>query len=478
MQKSIFKKYFVSFIAVILITLFSLGVVLLLVSSSKIKKIKEDEMEKSFEDVLVSVNEYFANSSFTLSRLEDSMKVSSNKIRGHIYFCNSLGTVIATSNIELDASQRKFSYRVTDNVTKTPQYTYGTFDGIYGEEQLVLQSEYKNTLGLYYIFVTSPEAEKAFFNNEVFSTYVKASIIIAGVIIIFMGIVLKSALDPLISICAATKKYAKGDFSQKILIRNNRDEISELSGALNEMAESLSRTENTRKSFVANVSHELRTPMTSISGFIDGILDGTIPECERNNYLKIVGDETKRLSRLVGSMLNMAKLESGEMRLNYRKFDIVGMAIKCVLTFEKNINKKQIDVRGLDTKKIMVYADEDLIHQVLYNLVENAIKFCDEGGYIGFTYELNNDEFKLAVMNSGEGLEETEIPLVFERFYKSDTSRGIDKAGLGLGLYISSSIINLHQGEMSVSSKKDQYTEFSFTLPLTKNNYLRGRRIE
>jgi len=207
--------------------------------------------------------------------------------------------------------------------------------------------------------------------------------------------------------------------------------------------------------------------MTTIGGFIDGILDGTIEEEKRNYYLGIVSDEVKRLSRLVTSMLNMSKIEAGELNLKPIRFDISEQIFKTMLAFEQLIQKKNINIIGLDQmRSVYLSADEDMINQVIYNLVDNAVKFTPDYG----TIELSScEESQLAVVrikNSGAGISSEEIGKVFERFYKVDKSRSFDVRGAGLGLYIVKSIIELHGGTISVSSVENLYTEFVFKLPL------------
>ena len=243
------------------------------------------------------------------------------------------------------------------------------------------------------------------------------------------------------------------------------DEIGQLAISFNNMASSLATTEVARRSFTANVSHELRTPMTTIAGFVDGILDGTIPPERRDDYLRIVSDEIKRLSRLVRSMLNIARIEAGELEMKPDLFDVNDTVIKTVFTFEQPLEAKQIEVRGLDRGKVMVEADPDLIHQVVYNLIENAFKFVNEGGYIEVNYTESDAGTAVGIKNSGDGIAKDEIPHIFDRFYKTDKSRSRDKGGAGLGLHIVRSIINLHGGDIIVRSVEGEYSEFVFTIP-------------
>ncbi len=270
---------------------------------------------------------------------------------------------------------------------------------------------------------------------------------------------------PLREMANATKLYSSGDFSYRVPINGN-DELSDLCRDFNAMASALSITESARRSFVANVSHELKTPVTTIGGFIDGVLDGTIPEEKREHYLKIVSDEVKRLSRLITTMLNMSKIEAGNLQLKPSSYDIGNQIVRILLGFEQLIENKNIEIFGLDdTEGITVTADEDLINQVIYNLVDNAVKFTNPNGSITFNITHNSEYVCVAIRNTGAGIPSEELPRVFERFYKVDKSRSLDAKSAGLGLYIVKSVIEMHHGDISVSSVVNEYTEFKFTIP-------------
>ena len=272
-------------------------------------------------------------------------------------------------------------------------------------------------------------------------------------------------IRPLRSMSAAVKRFGGGDFSVRVPVASD-DEIGHLALAFNEMANSLSNSEGMRRSFIANVSHELKTPMTTIAGFIDGILDGTIPEDQQKKYLKIVSDEVKRLSRLVKSMLDLSRIDSGEMVLHPTCFDLSKTIFTTLLTFEKSIEDRNIEIRGMDSLgQQMVYGDQDLLHQVVYNLIENAVKFTNEGGYISFQVTDSIDRTCITIENSGPGIEPEELPMIFDRFYKTDKSRSRDKNGMGLGLYIVKTVIKLHGGDITVASKQGEFSRFVFYIP-------------
>ena len=263
---------------------------------------------------------------------------------------------------------------------------------------------------------------------------------------------------------SAVKEFAKGNFQKRVEYVSD-DEMGELAMNFNDMADSLENLENMRSSFVANVSHELRTPMTTISGFIEGILDGTIAEEERDKYLEIVLSETKRLSRLVSDLLKIARMESGEETLHKREFDINELVRLVLIKFERAIDEKHLDVQlEFESDECPVYADSDSITQVLTNLMHNAVKFTPEDGFLhlrGWTY---GNKAYIEVKNSGPGIEPDKINYVFDRFFKGDPSRGQDKSGVGLGLFIVRNIIAAHDEKIWVESEVDSFTKFTFSL--------------
>lgn len=264
---------------------------------------------------------------------------------------------------------------------------------------------------------------------------------------------------------SVVSQYAEGDFAARVEVPEH-NQLYPFACTLNRMAEFIEQNETTRKNFVANVSHELRTPMTTIGGFADCILDGTIPPEQHIRYVRIISEEIHRLRTLVNSMLNLSKFEAGEMQLRLSSFDAASLLIKTVLMFERRISSKNVEVEGLEDASLMVRADEDLIFQVLYNLVENAVKFVNEGGTISFSFRTEDGTAFICVKNTGEGLSADELPKVFDRFYKTDTSRSKDKTGMGLGLAIARKIIHLHQGHIVVKSVKGEYTSFEVQIPL------------
>lgn len=269
---------------------------------------------------------------------------------------------------------------------------------------------------------------------------------------------------PLKQINDAARIIASGEFNNRLNIKA-KDEIGELAQSFNQMASALQNIEEMRRGFIANVSHELRTPMTSIRGFIEGILDGTIPPEKHKDYLLIVKDEAERLNRLVNDLLDLAKMEAGEATLVKRSFNINELVRRCIIKFENLIVNKDIQVEvDFEEEDMYVHADPDAIERVIYNLMHNALKFTPEGGRIVLRVGSNKEKILVSVEDNGIGIAADDLSRIWERFYKSDKSRGKDKTGTGLGLAIVKSIINEHGQEIWVASKPGAGTRFTFTL--------------
>ncbi|MBQ9098447.1 MAG: HAMP domain-containing histidine kinase [Clostridia bacterium] len=317
------------------------------------------------------------------------------------------------------------------------------------------------------VFACASSATQDELLSVMIKTIIIASLWVMLAALIAVYVITERVIGPLKNMSRMAKDFAAGDFNARVPVRGN-DEVAELAVAFNNMADSLSRLEIMRNTFVANVSHDLRTPMTTISGFIDNILSGAIPPEKHTYYLELIRTEVQRLARLVSSLLDISRIQAGDRKFDNRPFDICEMARRILISFENKIEAKRLEISfNCDEERMIAFADHDAIYQILYNLCDNAVKFSREGGKlcVSLSYSEGN-HVTVSVYNEGEGIAAADLPFVFERFYKGDKSRGLDKSGVGLGLFIAKTIMDAHHERIWVESEAGSYCRFSFTLPL------------
>ena len=400
------------------------------------------------------------------TRLSPILNLLSDAIDANVLITDSRGRVLLCSEKSMNSligntAPSQLLPRIGDSY-----YEIGQLAGLYKERQhTVAVPVAVDEQALAYVFVCSPAGgmwQILTSNLRIYALSVAGALLLCVAV---LWLLTYRFVRPLKQMAAATRCYAQGDFSVRTQVKG-KDEVAELAGALNQMAVSLSSLETMRRSFIANVSHELKTPMTTIAGFIDGILDGTVPTDKQAHYLKIVSDEVKRLSRLVRSMQDLSRIDAGELKLNAVRLDLTELVCRTLVSFEKRIEEKGLRITGLeDYTRLEILGDYDLLNQVVYNLLDNAIKFTNQGGDIDIRLAREKGWITACVHNTGEGIPASEMPQIFERFYKSDRSRSLDKNGMGLGLYIVQTVIRLHGGEITVRSVEGEFTEFSFWLP-------------
>ena len=321
------------------------------------------------------------------------------------------------------------------------------------------------------VIVSKPIAQDQQILQRISNMYVMITVLVlaVGFLVLVAGSWRHSL--PLRHMAKTARDFGHGDLDARVhLTGDYTQDIEDLALAFNNMASSLQKSEYSRQEFVANVSHELKTPMTTIGGYIDGMLDGTIPPEKQAHYMRIVSDETKRLSRLVRSMLDIAQLQSegGIPDEHKTRFDMSECAGQSLLTYEQKINDKQLDVQvEMPEYPVFTVANRDYISQVLYNLLDNAVKFCPVGGQLWLRLREGDNKLFVSVANQGDTIPPEELSLLFDRFHKIDKSRTHKKDGWGLGLYIVKTIVGLHGEDISVTSL-DGETEFTFTLPLVE----------
>ncbi len=318
------------------------------------------------------------------------------------------------------------------------------------------------------VMVSTPVIATTQILNRISNLFLTTSSFVVLIAVVVATFFTRRESKPLQDMAKAANAFAHGNLTARVRVdESTSEEMQELALAFNNMATSLQKSEYQRQEFVANVSHELKTPMTTISGYIDGILDGTIPEQRHSYYLQIVSDETKRLSRLVRSMLDISQLQSQDIPEEKKMhFDLEEVLGQVLITFEKKITDKKLDV-DVDMPDHPVYtiANKDYITQVVYNLLDNAVKFCPEGKTLGMMIREGGGKIYVSISNEGETIPAEELPLVFDRFHKLDKSRSKNRDGWGLGLYIVKTIVCSHGENISVTSREGK-TTFTFTLPL------------
>ena len=292
------------------------------------------------------------------------------------------------------------------------------------------------------------------------------SIIAVALAMMAVSYITGKMTKPITDMNQIVRRYSKGEFDLRVEDDGGDDEVSQLGKSFNTMADGLNTLEEARRSFVANVSHELRSPLTSMRGFLEAMQDGTIPVEEQGKYLDIVINENRRMTAMVNDLLDLARIESGQVLLKTEAFDINELMMRTLLTFEARVDAKKLEVElDIGDKKLMVDADSSQIAQVLRNLIDNAIKFTPDGGSLRLSAKADKKQAVISVRDSGKGIDKESIPHLFERFYKAEKAHTPgESAGTGLGLAIVKRIIDQHDQEITVQSQPGKGTCFTFTL--------------
>ncbi len=474
MRHRLLKKQFAAIALIVFLSIFSILVILTFIYNAYIADEKYETLQTSCDTICDFVEKLSTNQSnidneygvyYIMSNLSlvSECDIFATDQNGIIQVCSCKDWEIE-NNCEHSGTQ--INVEKIESIIQNKSNTLSTLDYYSSPHYTVANKIEIDNVTQGYVVAAASANEARNFMARMVRIYIVSAIIPLLLMFAALSVITYRLTKPLKLMSDAAKAMARGDFSRRIPVTSD-DEIGQLAVSFNQMTNSLARLEEVRKSFIANVSHELKTPMTTISGFIDGIIDGTIDAEKQPYYLGIVHDEVKRLSRMVEEMLNVSRLESDEFELKRESFNFKDQVLSIVISQEQRIEKKKIDIVGLDSiLDVNINADKDLIHRVVYNLVDNAIKFTNEGGKISFKVNYNSKDFTFRIENTGKGIPQGELPYVFERFYKVDKSRSSNKESTGLGLYIVKTIIKKHGGVISVSSIQNQFTAFEFTLPV------------
>ena len=402
-----------------------------------------------------------------------------DSIKTHVWFYGADGGLIVASNPDIYRNLPENIFSLDEQITLEKGFTqtgnfYDIFDGTMISIGIPIYEE--NTLQGYMILHTALTELDNMQDEMVSIMYIPFLVmllIVVLVLVYFSGTVLR----PLSKINMTAREYAKGNFEAKTGVKR-RDELGELSDSLEYMAGELSKLDEYRKNFIANISHDFRSPLTSIKGYLEAMLDGTIPVEKYDRYLNILLNESKRLTKLTSGLLELNDFDTYGPVLKRQKFDVVDVIRETRNTFEGLCEEKGIEFRlQCPAKDTIVYADKMKIGQVVYNLVDNAIKFSPENGRIVVTISQKNDTVFVSVKDEGPGIEKDKQNKVWDRFYKTDSSRGKDKQGTGLGLSITREIIKAHGENINLISTEGVGSEFVFSLskePVDKKENIIG----
>ncbi len=422
-----------------------------------------DLIEASMADETVSYRDFYV-----------ALTVSSSVSGADAVVCDKDGTLLFCARSPLGCQHQgmvigqEYLERVyTDGIS----YATGVVAGLYQDSRFVvalpvMAEDGTTPVGL--VMVSAPTENTFGILRRISSIFVWVSVLVVLATGILMTLYVRQQSIPLKNMAKAAQAFGHGDLTSRVEVSQRyTQEVQELALAFNNMASSLEKSEYQRTEFVANVSHELKTPMTTIAGYVDGILDGAIPKDKQEQYLRIVSDETKRLNRLVRSMLDISRLQDlgGVPEEQKSRFDLEECIGRVLITFEQKILDKKLEVQvDMPEHPVFTRANGDFITQVVYNLVDNGVKFSPEGGVLALTVREGGGKAYVSVGNQGQTIPPEELPLVFDRFHKTDKSRSQNRDSWGLGLYIVKTIVCSHGEDISVTSKDGQ-TTFTFTLP-------------
>ncbi len=470
-----YNLYFKNFIAtagLVIISFLLLGITFIVLGRSVIIDEKREDMSVNAQEVARTAAAFGTVDGLESWELRMVISSISQTTGTHIFLTDDVGVVLSCSDREMICPhiRQSLSPTVMAAASAGGMDVLSTLGDFYPERRYVVAVEVPHgatgeTVG--YVFISEETTSFHELWEAFLGVFLMTALAVLFLAVILSFIASKRQAGPINRMAQAARRFAHGDFSVRVHEENREDEIGDLSAAFNEMADALEKSEELRSAFIANVSHELKTPMTAISGFADGILDGTIPSEMQKRYLQTISSETKRLSRLVRSMLELSRLQAAPAEeLRKKTFDISELIRLTLINFVDKIEQRGLDVDAqLPEERMAVRGDSDAITQVLYNLMDNAVKFAPEGSTIGLCLWKENGKAYVSVKNSGETIPPEELQLIFDRFHKTDHSRGRDKTGVGLGLYIVKTILNNHDEDITVTSR-DGVTEFVFTMTL------------
>ena len=474
-MKTTFSRAFFTAAIILLAALLLMGASFqALVRNLLIRKTQTD-LQKDCTIVANLATAYYSHGSVSRQDFFAALSVATQVSGADAVICDSKGRLVLCSESPMGCRHQGLVIHETylQEVFAAGMVSdTGLVEGLYEDTRYVvgmpiMDQFSRRPVGL--VIVSTPVSAALSFLGKLSNTYLLICLLVVAIGVLAITLMARRQSNPLKEMAKAASDFGHGRLDARVAIdSSSSQEVQELALAFNNMASSLQKSEYQRQEFVANVSHELKTPMTTISGYVDGMLDGTIPPEKHNHYMQLVSQETKRLSRLVRSMLDISRMQnqSSFPPESITRFDLCECMGQVLITFEQKITEKGLGVDvNFPEHPVFTRANSDAITQVVYNLTDNAVKFCPQGGNLTVGVREDGDKIYVSVANDGDTIPPEELPLVFDRFHKLDKSRARNQEGWGLGLYIVKNFIDRHGENISVNSQ-DGRTEFTFTLPL------------
>ena len=436
----------------------------------------QDHQKQSLDDTAQSVTELVQSYSATYLNsweFRTNLAVAARASDNDIVICNGEGVVcICMERSNCEHLGKRLDSDTVDTLFQGEKAKLSkAVSTLYGDERMASAIAVLNNDGsrLCIVVVSVQKAAITALTEKMLRVFLLAALLILVAALLAIPIFTRREARPIQEMAAAARQIAHGNLDVRVPTGNENEELEELAVAFNNMTLALKNSETIRNEFVANISHELKTPMTTIAGYLDGMLDGTIPPEKYRYYMELVSTEARRRSRLVRSMLDISRLRDQGIPADQKtNFDICEAAGQALLCFEQRINQKKLNVEiDMPDEGLMIHAAQDSVTQVLYNLIDNAVKFVNEGGTLSVRIRRHGNSAMISVGNTGKTIPPEELPLVFDRFHKIDKSRSNDRDGWGLGLYIVKTIVLAHGEDVYVTSQ-DGKTEFTFSMSLAK----------
>lgn len=469
-KNSLFSKMVITYTIIITVSFTILAAFLSFWFQDYYIKTKSEELTTQI-NIMQGVASEYLEGNITYEELEEKIKYMSSYIGDDIVLVDENGYVYSSTSVKYSSLMGKQIYHGDIANINSDSYIQAINNyGVYINENIYIMVEpllnsVGDVNGAALISTSTTTLNKSLSNVYQIIWFSAVMAVIASCIVIYY-FSQKIIVNPLSEMSQVARKIAQGDVDKRVEI-HSQDEMEEFADAFNTMADSLQTVEQNRREFISNVSHELRSPMTSIKGFIGGILDDVIPEEKYKYYLKLAYEEIQRLTRLINDLLDLSAVESGTFKLNLEPIDINEVIRISILRNEGRIKDKNLNVQVfLEGSDLIVLADDDKITQVVMNLLDNAIKYGDADGEIKISSSTKGKKAYITIYNKGPRIDERDIKHIWDRFYKVDKSR-TQKVSTGLGLSIVKKIINLQDEEIWVENKEEG-VEFGFTLPIAK----------